>query len=151
MACSYEKHKHPQIKKRNQHSLRVTFNIILLTIILLSQHWLHILLRILCLLPVLCQNSSSDDNSFFWTVNIIALMDFCFCSEKCECKNQFNISKSIRCLAFNLLHINIKWSKYAVIFGVIIMIVIRPDTCATSNTQPPTVPLQQKSSQHNTF
>lgn len=66
-------------------------------------------------------------------------------------QNQFNIFKSIRCLALNFLHINIKWSKYGVIFGVIIMIVIRPDTCATSNTQPPTVPLQQKSSQDNTF
>lgn len=84
-------------------------------------------------------------------MNIISLMDFCFSLEKFELKNQFNISKSVRYLAFNLLCTNIKWSKCEVIFGVIIMIVIRPDTCATSNTQPPTVPLQQKSSQHNTF
>lgn len=66
-------------------------------------------------------------------------------------QNPFTVFKSIGCLAFNFLHINIKRWSYEVIFGVIIMIVIRPDTCATSNTQPPTVPLQQKSSQDNTF
>lgn len=64
---------------------------------------------------------------------------------------QFNVPKCIRGLAFILLHIIIKWSKYEVIFGVIIMMLTRPDTYATSNAQPPTVPLQQKSSQHNTF